>query len=73
MPLMNATYSDAADIRELLQAAFVVATPDLTANACQVEGCNGLTYAELRAPTGRVNVCYQHFEEVHGRPGNAED
>lgn len=68
MPTTNTTYNDAADIRELLQAAFVTATPDLTANACQVVGCNNLTYAELRAPSGRVNVCYQHYEEVRGRP-----
>ena len=39
-----------------------VAAPSSAASACQIEACLGLTYAELRSPSMRLNVCFKHYE-----------
>jgi hypothetical protein len=71
MTFQDTTIPAIADLRELSRSAIVVLTPQLAASSCQVTPCRGLTYAELRGSSGRINVCFKHFEAF--RDGSYDD
>ena len=43
---------------------FSIHAPGANLNACQVRGCLGLPYAELRSNVRSVSVCFKHYEAL---------